>query len=71
MGLLAEQVGLSWLFLLWVLYATLAWVYVGPASILQLELLAAFAFACGWRVLQIGTQVRAMRSALRSAAKYP
>ncbi len=66
-GLLAERVGLSWLMLLWVLYGVLAWAYAGPAAVLQLELLSAFAGSCGWRALQITWQVRSGRAQLRAA----
>ncbi len=66
-GLDVERVGLSLLLLLWVLYGTLAWAYVGPAALLQEELLSAFAGSCGWRAWQVTKQVRATRALVLAA----
>lgn len=65
-GLLIEQVGLSWLLLLLLLYAVLAWYYVGPAAVLQTELLLGLIAGCGGRILQIRRQVRPAQTALRA-----
>lgn len=68
-GLQTERVGLLWLLLVWVSYGSLAWVYFGAATLLQLELLSAFAIGCGWRAMQITKQVRLIRAVLRRPEK--
>lgn len=64
-GLLLEQVGLTWVAATTIFYAAVLGVYVGIPAMTSLVFVLGFGASCGWRAVQIQKQVNDVVSQAR------
>lgn len=66
-GLLAEQVGMAELAVLFLVYSGFTFEYVGPRGFVTVIFFLAFAAACTWRLVQIVRDVKKARQVIHEA----